>query len=142
MSFFADLNTIVQYVDRKENYALVWERTSGSWLCCSGYSGLIPPLLPLTRLLFTKPWRWVGFRVRVSATKFSSLPSLPRVSQWAGGSMGFPWPWHIWCLPGDGVGEIRLGLVGPKRLFKKKQTKKNPLNIVISYLNHNFISSQ
>ena len=93
------------------------------------------PVLPLTRLLFTKPWGRVEFRVRVSATKFSSLPSLPRASQWTGGSMGFPWPWHIWCLPGDGVGEIMLGLVGPKRLLKKK--KKKP-----SQYCHFFLKSQ
>lgn len=48
----------------------------------------------------------------------------------------FPSAHMAHCLHGDGVGEITLGLVGPKGLVT------TPPNIVISYLSHNFISSQ
>lgn len=115
-----DLSITVQYVDRKENLrALGLGEDFGSCLCCSGSSGLTAPLcLPP----FSKPQGWVEIGVRVSATEFSSLPSVPRACQEA--AWVFPWCWHIRCLQGDRVGDIMLGLVRTKRLFKKKNNSR------------------
>ena len=136
MSFLTDLNTTVQYVDRRENCVLMWERISGSWLLFRKFRTDSPSAAShlSTRLLFTKPLGWVEFKARVSATNFGFLHSLQgphnrHTAAW------FPLA-LAHCPQGDRVGEIMLGLVGPKRLLKNTWRKC----FVISNLNHNFIS--
>lgn len=98
---------------------------------CSGNSGPIPPLQLHLPVLFTKPLGCVEFRVSLS-WNFSSLHS-PQGAHYRHKAARFPRPWHTVYKT---VGEDSLGLVGPKGLLT------TPPNIVISYLSHNFISSQ
>ena len=122
MSFLADLNTIVQYVDRRENCVLMW-RGLPVHDCCSGNSGLIPPLLPPTSppgSCLQSPWgEWSS--KKSFSYKFRLFALTAGASQQAHGSMVSLSPGTLSPRRQGRRDYVRIG--GAKKTIKKHLEK-------------------